>query len=269
MDIIISNERALATTLEKFLKDKLVNSGLKGYILGLSGGIDSSLAASIAARAIGANQIHGLMMPYKHSSGDSLADAERLVKQLGISSETIEISPMIDDYYKNVSIVNKVRLGNKMARERMSILFDRAYEMGCLVLGTSNRTEICLGYGTWYGDMACSVNPLGMLYKTQVRQMARYYDIPGSIITKTPSADLWPGQTDEGELGLEYEKVDRLLFMIIEQGLTKRLELTRAGFSDAFIVRAVTLINKFHYKRHLPEIPDLGLNPIPDNVVIG
>ncbi|MEW5923467.1 MAG: NAD(+) synthase, partial [Candidatus Zixiibacteriota bacterium] len=161
-----------------------------------------------------------------------------------------------------------VRSGNKMARERMSVLFDIAHEMKRLVLGTSNRTEICLGYGTWYGDVACSVNPIGMLYKTQVRQMAIYYGVPDAIRAKTPTADLWPGQTDEGELGLEYARVDQLLHKLIEQGITERKKLNEAGFEDNFIDRAVGLLHRFYFKRHLPAIADLGLKPVPDNIKI-
>jgi len=185
---------------------------------------------------------------------------------LGIKTEKVEISPMINAYFKNMTEVNKVQAGNKMARERMSILFDKAFEQKRLVLGTSNRTEICLGYGTWYGDVACSVNPLGMLYKTQVRALAKYYQLPESIISKRPSADLWPGQTDEDELGLEYEKVDRLLYSMIEDGIVKRSELNEAGFENEFIDRAIFLLNSSYFKRHLPQIADLGLKNIPDKI---
>jgi len=262
------DEKKTAVLLESFLRQKLQESGLKGYVLGLSGGVDSSLSASIAARAVGPDNVLGLIMPFARSAGQSEDDALKLATHLGIKTDKINITPMIEAYYGDISKIDKVRAGNKMARERMSILFDKAYEQCALVLGTSNRTEICLGYGTWYGDVACSVNPLGMLYKTQVRQMARYYNVPKSILTKTPSADLWPGQTDEDELGLEYEKVDRLFNMIIDKEITGRSELNKAGFEDVFIDRAVMLLNAFYFKRHLPEIADLGLKPIPDKIII-
>jgi len=262
------NESKTARQLEDFLANKLKESGLSGYIIGLSGGIDSALSAAIAAGAVGSDKINGLIMPYSSSSGQSERDALEISKFLGMRTEKIEITPMIDTYFKKIKNIDSVRAGNKMARERMSILFDKAYEQSRLVLGTSNRTEICLGYGTWFGDVACSVNPIGMLYKTQVRALARYYNLPASIISKEPTADLWPGQTDEKELGLEYDKVDRLLYMMIEQGITVKAELNKAGFEDKLINRAVSLLNKYYFKRHLPEIANLGLKPIPDKIVL-
>jgi NAD+ synthase len=207
-------------------------------------------------------------MPYSFSSANSVTDAEMVAKAFGFRAIKVEISPMINAYFPDIKAVDKVRTGNKMARERMSILFDKAHENKYLVCGTSNRTEICLGYGTWYGDAACSVNAIGMLYKTQVRQMAAYYGLPEAVLKKAPSADLWPGQTDEGELGLEYEEVDRLLYMLIEQGITDRGKLKEAGFEDTFIERAVEILNRFYFKRHLPEIADLGLMPIPDKITL-
>ncbi len=268
MDIAGTNFINVASRLEEFLINKLKESGLDGYIIGLSGGIDSSLSASIAVRAVGAEKVFGLKLPYSRSSKTSFEDAGLLAEHLNIKTETIDISPMIDAYFGQIDAVDSVRAGNKMARERMSILFDRAFEMNRLVLGTSNRTEICLGYGTWYGDVASSVNPIGALYKTQVRILAKHYRVPESILAKTPTADLWPGQTDEGELGLEYDKVDRLLYLMVEKGMTQRHELNKAGFEDAFVDRTVTLMNKFYFKRHLPQIPDLGLKPIPDKIQI-
>jgi len=268
MNLLDLNEQKTASTLEKFVIEKLDNSGLSGYVIGLSGGIDSALSASIAVSALGADKVMGVLMPYSSSSSNSTEDASELAEKLGIKTRTVEISPMIDAYYNNIKPIDPVRFGNKMARERMSILFDIAFDMNRLVLGTSNRTEICLGYGTWYGDAACSVNPIGMLYKTQVRQLAAYYKVPDSILKKTPSADLWPGQTDEDELGLEYASVDRLLFMILEQGITDRKSLNKAGFENEFIDLAVGKMNRFYFKRHLPEIADLGLKPIPDKLTI-
>ncbi len=262
------DEKKTCEFLEKFLADKISESGLKGYILGLSGGIDSTLAATIAVKAIGSENVLGMKMPYRSSSAESLNDAQKVADFLKIRTEKIEISPMIDAYFPDIKKVDKVRAGNKMARERMSILFDKALEKGYLVLGTSNRTEICLGYGTWYGDVACSVNAIGMLYKTQVRSLAKYYNVPEEILKKAPTADLWPGQTDESELGLDYESVDKLLYLLIEQKVTKRNGLNKAGFKDSFINRTIELLNRFYFKRHLPEIADLSLNPIPDKIII-
>jgi len=268
MEFLSLNEKETADKLEKFLKDKLADSLLSGYVIGLSGGIDSALSASIAAKAVGAENVLGVLMPYSRSSENSRDDALTLAIHLGIDTRTVEISPMIDAYFDNIDEIETVRSGNKTARERMSILFDIGFEMNRLVLGTSNRTEICLGYGTWYGDVACSVNPLGMLYKTQVLQMAAWYGVPESIIKKRPSADLWPGQTDEAELGLEYARVDQLLYYMVEKEITERKILNEAGFEDKLIHRAVELLSRFYFKRHLPEIADLGLKPIPDKITI-
>ncbi|RKX21018.1 MAG: NAD(+) synthetase [Candidatus Zixiibacteriota bacterium] len=262
------NEANTAQRLETFIKNKLKESGLDGYVIGLSGGIDSSLSATIAVKAVGSKKVLGMILPYLRSSDQSEKDAFKLADFLDIKAEKVDISPMINAYYEDIEKIDNVRAGNKMARERMSILFDRAFAKNLLVLGTSNRTEICLGYGTWHGDMACSVNPIGMLYKIEVRAMAEYYGIPESIRSKKPSADLWPGQTDEGELGLEYEKVDRLLYKLIEEGVADRNELNEAGFDDNFIDKTIMLINRFYFKRHLPEIADLGLKKIPDKIIL-
>jgi NAD+ synthase len=243
------DESSVAKCLESFLKSRLAHSGLNGFVVGLSGGIDSSLATAIAARAVGANKITGFIMPYSQSSNKSEEDALELASKMHFKTDKISISSMIDAYYPDISQIDPVRAGNKMARERMSILFDKAFELNCLVLGTSNRTEICLGYGTWFGDVASSVNPIGMLFKTQVRQLARYYDIPKPILHKVPSAD-------------------QLLYAIIEDGICERGELNEIGFEDGFIDRTVALVNKFYFKRHLPEIADLGLKQIPDRINI-
>jgi NAD+ synthase len=268
MDLLKLDELKTADILEKFLINKLDETGMTGYVIGLSGGVDSSLSAAIAVKAVGQDKVLGLMMPFSSSSENSVSDAGKLAEMLEIKTDLIDITRMIYAYYGDPEPINPVRLGNKLARERMSILFDKAFDLSKLVLGTSNRTEICLGYGTWYGDVASSVNPLGMLYKTQVRQMAEYYQIPQSILQKPPTADLWPGQTDEGELGLDYEHVDRLLTLLIDQGETGRSKLNEFGFDDYFIDRAVSLLNRFYFKRHTPEIADLGLKPIPDKIEI-
>jgi NAD+ synthase len=260
------DESEIASRLERFLTLKLKDSGLKGYVVGLSGGIDSSLSAAIAVRAVGSDRIYGLIMPCSSSSPSSARDALEFAAQFGIRTEKIDITPMIAAYYPDIKAIDPIRAGNKMARERMSILFDKAFERRALVLGSSNRTEICLGYGTWHGDMACSANPIGQLYKTDVRRMARYYGVSKAIMEKPPTADLWPGQTDEGELGLEYDRVDRLLELMIDRGIANRKRLVEAGFSDKLIDRTVSLLNLTAFKRHLPEIADLGLPPIPDKI---
>jgi len=252
--------------ITRFLNGQLMASGLSGYVVGLSGGIDSAVSAALAVRAVGAKKVLGLLMPYRTSSPESIRDALEIVKTLGIEHRQIDISPMIDAYFPAIDEALRVRAGNKMARERMSILFDVAHETSRLVLGTGNRTEICLGYTTWYGDAACSVNPIGELYKTEVRTIARELNIPDAIITKPPTADLWVGQTDEGEIGVTYEQIDRLLKRLLDDGVTSMTTLEEEGFSAADISRVVSLMNRNAFKRRLPPIAPLGRQAIPDEV---
>lgn len=253
-------------TIKRFITGKLLSSGMTGYVIGLSGGIDSSLSAALAVEAVGKDKVYGLLLPYKSSSESSIADALELIGKFGIEYRQIDISPMIDTYYNKIDESNRLRAGNKMARERMAILFDMAHEMNRLVLGTGNRTEICLGYTTWYGDAACSINPLGELYKTEVHQLAKILNIPKSIINKPPSADLWAGQTDEGEIGITYNLIDSILKQLVDKSNISMAELQKDGFTATDISRIVSLINKNAFKRRLPEIAPLGRNIIPDNI---
>jgi NAD+ synthase len=256
------------TTSKRFLVGKLNQSGLAGYVIGLSGGIDSAVSVSLAVAAVGREKVYGLLMPYRTSSAHSVEDATHHAKQLGIEFTTVEISPMIDAYFGTIDESMRVRAGNKMARERMSILFDYAHKMNRLVLGTGNRTEICLGYTTWYGDAACSLNPIGEMYKTEVREVARILGVPPAIIAKHPTADLWEGQTDEGEIGVTYERIDQLLMLMVDRGLTSMSELEKAGFAKTEISRIVSLINRNAFKRSMPEIAPLGRADIPSHIQI-
>jgi NAD+ synthase len=254
--------------IKHFISSRLDASGLNGFVLGLSGGIDSALSAALAVEAVGKDKVLGLIMPYRTSSDNSENDAMELIKKTGISYRKIEISPMIDAYYDKIDTDNRLRAGNKMARERMSILFDVAHETNCLVLGTGNRTEICLGYTTWYGDSACSINPVGELYKTEVRQMAKVLGVPDQIITKAPSADLWAGQTDEGEIGVTYEQIDLILKSILDNEITSKSELINLGYNESDLKKVIDLLNKNAFKRSLPEIAQLGRNLIPTSITL-
>ena len=250
-------------SIKKFLVDKLDQSGLTGYVVGISGGIDSALSAKLAVEAVGREKVMGLILPYRTSSESSVKDALNLVDRFGIEYREIDISPMIDAYFPRIDVTNRLRAGNKMARERMAILFDIARELDRLVLGTGNRTEICLGYTTWYGDSACSVNPVGELYKTEVRMIAGFLGIPDYIVKKIPTADLWSGQTDEGEIGVTYDNIDRLLRRLIDDGVLSRSELKSEGFIVAEIDRVVSMLNKNSFKRRLPDVASLGRKAIP------
>lgn len=257
---------AAITTMQRFITGQLLRSGLSGFVVGLSGGIDSAVSCALAVRACGADRVLAVLMPYRTSSARSEGDARALIDQLGISFRRVDISPMIDAYFPTIDQSNRVRAGNKMARERMSILFDIAHETNRLVLGTGNRTEICLGYTTWYGDSACSVNPIGELYKTEVREIAQAIGIPDSIITKTPTADLWQGQTDEGEIGVTYDTIDRLLKMLVDEGVTSLAKIEKAGLSGADASRVVSMLNRTAFKRKMPDIAPLGKKPVPERI---
>jgi len=251
----------LATAvLVSFIRDAVETSGTNGVTIGLSGGVDSSLAAALAARALGPERVHGFLLPYRTSSADSAGDARAVALHLGIAHRTIDISPMIDAYFtaaNGEADAAPGRRGNKMARERMTILFDQAKKLGCLVLGTSNKTEILLGYSTVFGDNASSVNPLGDLYKRQVWQLARHLDLPASVVGKRPTADLWPGQTDEGELGFEYATADEVLYLMFDLGLSPR-EVVARGYDEEVVGKIVRLEQANRFKRRLMLIARLS-----------
>ncbi len=252
------------TTIKQFITGSLLRSGLDGFVIGISGGVDSAVSASLAVEAAGKDKVLGLMLPYRTSSDSSITDALALIEKLGIEHRKIDISPMVDAYFPTIDDSNRLRAGNKMARERMSIVFDVAAETGRLVLGSGNRTEICLGYTTWYGDSACSINPNGDLYKREIKLLAAALGVPDSIISKAPSADLWQGQTDEGEIGVTYERIDQLLELIIDSGETSMPALISAGFDQREISRVVSLINLNSFKRKMPPIAPMGRKEVPE-----
>src|SRR5690349_21032525 len=195
--------------LTGFVRSEITRVGMTRAVIGLSGGIDSALSCVLAAEALGPENVLAVRMPYKASSKDSLEDAQVLIDQLGVQSKTIEITDIVEPIFKQTPTITDKRKGNVMARARMVVLYDQSEEFKGLVVGTSNKTEILLGYSTLYGDSASALNPIGDLYKTQVRQLSQDLKVPASIIDKPPSADLWAGQTDEKELGFTYAEVDK------------------------------------------------------------
>jgi NAD+ synthase len=243
--------------LVAFLRDETNVAGFTKGILGLSGGIDSAVCAALAVRALGPENVLGVMMPYRTSSPESKADAEIVARSLGMRTELVDISPMVDPYLALGSGNDRVRGGNVMARERMIVLYDISQREKALVLGTSNKTELMLGYGTLFGDMASALNPLGDLYKTQIWQLAKHLGLPDKVIAKKPSADLWAGQTDEGEMGFTYQDVDRLLYCMLDERRTDE-ELLRMGFTQAFITRVRGMIVRSQFKRRPPVIAKLS-----------
>ena len=239
--------------LTGFIKSEITRVGMSRAVIGLSGGIDSALSCVLAVEALGAENLLAVRMPYKASSQDSLDHAQLLIDQLGIPNKTIEITDMVEPLFKLDPQISKMRMGNIMARERMIILYDQSEVFKGLVIGTSNKTEILLGYSTMYGDSASAMNPIGDLYKTQIRQLSRAMNVPSPIIDKAPSADLWAGQTDEDELGFTYEDVDKLLYLLVDQRYSPQ-DAMEDGFSEKFVSAVTTRIRRNQFKRMLPPI---------------
>ncbi len=247
------NTDIVQKVLVEFLRDEIHNAGFRKGVIGLSGGVDSAVAAYLAVKALGVENVLGVLLPYRTSSPASIADAELVVRELGIRTERVDISPMVDAYLQRADGIDRVRAGNVMARQRMIVLYDLSSRERALVIGTSNKTEIFLGYGTLFGDLACALNPLGDLYKTQVWQLARALGVPERLIEKKPSADLWEGQTDEEEFGFTYAEADHLLYFMIDERRSVS-ELHAMGFDPKLVERVRTLVMKNQFKRRLPLI---------------
>ena len=247
------NLKDIHNELVEFLRENFKKAGFSKAVLGLSGGIDSALVAYLLRDALGKENVLAIMMPYKSSNPDSLNHAKLVVEDLKISTKTIEITDMIDAYFKNEKEASSLRMGNKMARERMSILFDYSSKENALVVGTSNKTEIYLGYSTQFGDSACALNPIGDLYKTNIWDLSRYLKIPNELIEKKPSADLWEGQTDEQEMGLTYKEADQVLYRMLEENKTVE-EVLAEGFNKDLVDNIVRRMNRSEYKRRMPLI---------------
>jgi NAD+ synthase len=255
------------TVIAAFIRGQLRQAGFDRAVLGLSGGIDSALVAYLVAEAIGAGQLLCVLMPYRTSSPASQADAEEVVRRLGCASELVDISPMVDGYFgadgRSGSAgpegleAAPLRRGNFMARMRMSVLYDRSVTWGGLVVGTGNKTESLIGYTTLFGDSACAFNPIGDLYKSQVRQVAAVIGVPEAVIRKAPSADLWPGQTDETEAGFSYPELDRLLFWRIDKRRSVD-EVVALGFERSLVERVDRMVAGSEFKRQVPPIAKLG-----------
>jgi NAD+ synthase len=239
-----------------FVHSEITRVGYSRAVLGLSGGLDSALSCFLAAEALGPENVLALRMPYKTSSPDSMEHAQQVIDILGVRSLTIPITEMVDPLFERFPDANQMRRGNAMARARMIVLYDQSEAFKGLVLGTGNKTEILLGYTTIYGDSANALNPIGDLYKTQVRQLSRALGIPEQIIEKPPSADLWAGQTDEGELGFTYAEVDQLLYLLVDQRYSPQ-DCVEAGFRAEFVSEVVERIRRSHFKRILPPIAKL------------
>jgi NAD+ synthase len=256
-DPLALDEPLVERILVGFLCNEVRRVGFERMVVGLSGGIDSTLSTYLAARALGPENVCGVRMPYSTSSQETMDHAALVARELGIRIMTIPIAAQIDAYYAQFPDASRLRRANKMARERMTILYDQSAAQSALVLGTSNKTELLLGYGTIFGDMASALNPIGDLYKTQVWSLAAHLGVPDVIIRKNPTADLWTGQTDEAELGFTYADVDRLLVKMVDQRARPE-ELIASGFDPAFVARIARMVQTSHYKRRLPVIAKLS-----------
>ena len=247
--------------LTGFIRNETGRVGFSRVVLGLSGGVDSALVAALAVEALGAGNVTGVSMPYRLSNPGSLTDASAVAAGLGLRHEVVEITAQVDAYFARFPDAGDARRGNKMARERMTILYDFSARDNSLVLGTSNKTELLLGYGTIFGDMASALNPIGDLYKSQVWQLASHVDLPGQVVRKPPSADLWEGQSDEQELGFAYAQVDRLLYHAVDRRMS-RAELLENGHDAAFVDSVLRRVRLNQYKRRLPIIAKLSMRTI-------
>ena len=240
-----------------FIRNEIRKFGFKSAVFGLSGGIDSAVVCELAKRALGPENVLAVLMPYRRSSPESVNDARLMVEKTGVRSEELEITGVVDAFFDGVSGAGNLRMGNVMARARMLYLYDISARDGRLVIGTSNKTELLLGYGTLFGDMASAINPIGDLYKTQLWGLARYLQIPEELVSKIPSADLWEGQSDEVDLGFSYGEADLLLYMMLEKRMS-RPDIIEAGIEESFYDKVRKMVVRNQYKRMMPVIAKIS-----------
>lgn len=247
----------VARWLVGFLQDECSRRrGFHRAVVGLSGGVDSAVSAALCARAFGPENVLAVRMPYRTSSQDSLAHARLVVEAFGLQEDTIDISAMVDGYAQHQQGLTPIRLGNLCARCRMSVLFDQGVQVGGLPIGTGNKSERMMGYYTWHGDDAPPINPLGDLFKTQVWALAKELGVPEEVTAKVPTADLVPGQTDEGDLGITYADADRVLAYLL-QGY-KPAKLVELGFDRAQVELVSNRVASTHWKRRTATVAMLS-----------
>lgn len=255
---MMCNYKIIENKLVEFLRKETRRIGIHKAVIGLSGGVDSAVSTFLAVKALGKENVLSVLMPYKTSSKESVTDALLVVDALGIRSKTMEITGMVDAFIAKINDeqMSSVRKGNIMARVRMIVLYDQSAFEKAIVVGTGNRTEMLLGYTTLFGDSACAVNPLGCLFKTQVFDLAKHLGVPQRIIVKKPTADLWTGQTDEGEMGLTYAEVDKYLSLKFDENKSKE-QLMQLGYSIDYINKVDGMIEKNRFKSLPPVVAEL------------
>ena len=252
LNYVLTEEILLA-----FIRNEISKFGFETAVLGLSGGIDSAVVCELAAKALGPDNVLAVLMPYRTSSSESVEHARMMVERTGVLCEEVEISDVVDTFFEKEPDAEKLRMGNVMARIRMLYLYDASARDGRLVIGTSHKTELLRGYGTLFGDMASAINPIGDLYKTQVWGLARYLQLPEEIVSKTPSADLWEGQSDEADLGFGYGEADLLLYLMLEKRMS-RAAIIQKGVDESFYDKVRKMVVKNQYKRMMPVIAKIS-----------
>jgi NAD+ synthase len=250
------NEERTVERITEWMQKVFKKAGFSRAVLGLSGGVDSAVVAFLAVKALGKENLICVKMPYKTSVKSSVDDADRILDMLDVRAKTVDISPAVDAFSASLNNVSPARRGNIMARARMTVLFDTSAELEALVLGTSNKTERLLGYGTLHGDLASIVNPLGDLYKTQVWAIAKYLGVPEEVINKAPSADLIEGQTDEKDFGFTYRQADDVLDAIVDEKRSM-LDTVNLGYTMDHIQEVLDRMERNKYKGEVPYIFDL------------
>lgn len=256
MDNLKLNLEFARNLITSFIKEEREKIGLEKGVISLSGGIDSTLVTYLSTEALGNENVYVINMPYGELGKKGTEDSIKICELLNIKYDVIDIKPIVDNYF-NIEEMDDLRKGNFMARIRMSIVFDKAKKFNGFVIGCSNKSELLIGYSTWYGDMAASILPIGDLYKTQVYQLAKHLNIPDFILNKVPSAELWTGQTDEKEIGISYNELDKILYLIVDKRLSFS-EVVNGGFEEEKVKKVKKMIINSQFKRRFPPIPKLS-----------
>jgi NAD+ synthase len=260
LDLRLSEAELEATRdhLVSFIRDTVENAGADGAALGLSGGIDSTLTAYLTVEALGEDGLHGLVMPSEVNTDGNMSDAERVAQELGIEYDVIEINPIVDAFFEAYpeGEDDQMAAGNVRVRSRAVVNYFVANHENRIVLGTGNRSEAMTGYFTKYGDQAVDCNPIGTLYKQQVRQLASHVGVPDDLVMKTPSAEMWLGQTDEEEMGLTYDTLDAILALHVDGPLSTSATVRELGVTEEQIARVDELVATSEHKRHMPPAPE-------------